>query len=163
MMGDLLPETCWAIKKYWNNNKLWQPRTYVRPEAAIIVFELLMMGGVLPETCWAIKKHWNNNKLWQPKTYVRPEAAIIVFELLMMGGVSPETCWAIKKHWNNKFYYTVTSCWFFLWDVMTTLKEISNLLRTRTFSINTSQIRTFNTRKRRELKICTVCFVICEI
>jgi hypothetical protein len=32
-----------------------------------------------------------------------------------MGGVSPETCWAIKKHWNNKFYYTVASCWFFLW------------------------------------------------
>ena len=32
----------------------------------------------------------------------------------MMGGVSPETCWAIKKCWNNKFYYTVTSCWFFL-------------------------------------------------
>jgi len=34
-----------------------------------------------------------------------------------MGGVSPETCWAIKKHWNNKFYYTVASCWFFLWDL----------------------------------------------
>ena len=33
----------------------------------------------------------------------------------MMGGVSPETCWAIKKHCNNKFYYTVASCWFFLW------------------------------------------------
>jgi len=37
------------------------------------------------------------------------------FELLMMGGMSPKTCWAIKKHWNNKFYYTVASCWFFLW------------------------------------------------
>jgi len=35
----------------------------------------------------------------------------------MMGGVSPETCWAIKKHWNNKFYYTVASCWFVLWDL----------------------------------------------
>ena len=34
----------------------------------------------------------------------------------MMGGVSPETCWAIKKQWNNKFYYTVASCWFLLWD-----------------------------------------------
>jgi len=33
---------------------------YVKPEAAITVFELLMMGGVSPETCWAIKKHWNN-------------------------------------------------------------------------------------------------------
>ena len=50
-------------------------------------------------------------------TFVKPEAAITVFELLMMGGVSPETCWGIKKHWNNKFYYTVASCWFFLWDL----------------------------------------------
>ena len=53
----------------------------------------------------------------QPKTYVKPKAAVTVFELLMMGGVSPETCWAIKKHWNNKFYYTVASCWFLLWDL----------------------------------------------
>jgi hypothetical protein len=37
-----------------------QPKKYVKPEAAITVFELLMMGGVSPETCWAIKKHWNN-------------------------------------------------------------------------------------------------------
>jgi len=28
-----------------------QPQTYVKPEAAIAVFELLMMGGVSPETC----------------------------------------------------------------------------------------------------------------
>jgi hypothetical protein len=48
------------------------------------------------------------------KKYVKPEAAITVFELLIMGGLSPETFGAIKKHWNNKFYYTVTSCWFFL-------------------------------------------------
>ena len=53
----------------------------------------------------------------QPQTYVKPEAAITVFELLMMSGVSLETCWAIKKHWNNKFYYTVASCWLFLYDL----------------------------------------------
>jgi hypothetical protein len=28
-----------------------QPKTYVKPEAAITVFEILMMGGVSPETC----------------------------------------------------------------------------------------------------------------
>jgi hypothetical protein len=28
-----------------------QPKTYVKPEAAITVFELLMMGGVSPKTC----------------------------------------------------------------------------------------------------------------
>ena len=35
-------------------------QTYVKPEAAITVFELLKMSGVSLETCWAIKKHWNN-------------------------------------------------------------------------------------------------------
>jgi len=34
-----------------------------------------------------------------------------------MSGVSLEPCWAIKKHWNNKFYYTVASCWLFLYDL----------------------------------------------
>jgi hypothetical protein len=28
-----------------------QPKTYVKPEAAIIDFELLMMGGMSPEIC----------------------------------------------------------------------------------------------------------------
>jgi hypothetical protein len=28
-----------------------KPKTYVKPEAAITVFELLMMGGVSSETC----------------------------------------------------------------------------------------------------------------
>jgi len=28
-----------------------QPKTYVKPEAAITVFEVLMMSGVSPETC----------------------------------------------------------------------------------------------------------------
>jgi hypothetical protein len=53
----------------------------------------------------------------QPKTYVKPETAITVFELLMMSVVLLETCWAIKKYWNNKFYYTVASCWLFLYDL----------------------------------------------
>jgi len=30
--------------------------------------------------------------------------------------VSLKTCRAIKKHWNNNFYYTVASCWLFLYD-----------------------------------------------
>jgi hypothetical protein len=35
-----------------------QPQTYVKPEATITVFELLIMSGVSLETCF--KKHWNN-------------------------------------------------------------------------------------------------------
>jgi len=38
MMGGVSPET-------------WQPQTYVKPEAEISVFELLMMSGVSFETC----------------------------------------------------------------------------------------------------------------
>jgi len=37
-----------------------QPKMYVKPEAAITVFELLMMSGLSLKTCRAIKKHWNN-------------------------------------------------------------------------------------------------------
>jgi hypothetical protein len=37
---------------------------YVKPEAAITVFELLMMGGVSPETCCASKKHWNKRNVY---------------------------------------------------------------------------------------------------
>jgi hypothetical protein len=33
---------------------------YVKPEAAITVFELPMMSGVSLEIFGAIKKHWNN-------------------------------------------------------------------------------------------------------
>jgi len=45
----------------WLNHRSGRrPKTYVKLEAAITVFELLMMGGVSPETCWAIKKYWNN-------------------------------------------------------------------------------------------------------
>ena len=53
----------------------------------------------------------------RPQSYVKPGVAITVFELLMMSGVSLETCWAIKKYWNNKFYYTVASCWLFLYEL----------------------------------------------
>jgi hypothetical protein len=59
----------------------------------------------------------------QPRTSVKPEAAITVFELVMVSGVSLETCWAIKKHWNNKFYYTVTTCLLFLYNL--DLRDIS--------------------------------------
>ena len=37
-----------------------QPQTYVKPKAAITVFEFLIMSGVSFETSWAIKKHKNN-------------------------------------------------------------------------------------------------------
>jgi len=77
-----------------------QPKTYVKPEAAITVLEPLMMGSVSPETCLAIKKRcgcrlplrWPSQRQPATKKYVKPEAAITVLELLMMGGESPETC-----------------------------------------------------------------------
>jgi hypothetical protein len=39
------------------------------------------------------------------------------FRLLMMGGVSPETCWASYKCGIIKFWYIVTSCWIFLYEL----------------------------------------------
>jgi len=77
----------------------------------------------------------------QPQTYGKPEAAITVFELLMMSGVSLETCWAIKKHWNNKFYYTVASCWFFLWDLYYDARINKHQVYPRTFGISVIEVR----------------------
>jgi len=39
------------------------------------------------------------------------------FRLLMMGGVSPNTCWASYKYGITKFWYTVASCWIFLYEL----------------------------------------------
>jgi len=49
MMGIVMPETCWAYKKY---NKII---------SGIYSRELLMMGIVVPETYWACKKYNNDN------------------------------------------------------------------------------------------------------
>ena len=52
----------WFYVRFWllSHRSGRQPKTYVKPKAAITVFELLMMSVVSLETCWAIKKHWNN-------------------------------------------------------------------------------------------------------
>jgi hypothetical protein len=45
MHKEMLP--IWLSHRSGNR----QQKTYVKPEAAITVFELLMIGGVSPETC----------------------------------------------------------------------------------------------------------------
>jgi hypothetical protein len=45
----LLPQLWHKWLSHRSGNR--QPKTYVEPEAAITVFELLMMGGASPETC----------------------------------------------------------------------------------------------------------------
>jgi hypothetical protein len=98
------------------SNNLWFYRWSV-----VIAVLLVVVGPALPRPT-ALLSHRSGR---QPKTYVKPEAAITVFEVLMTSGVSPETCWAIKKHLNNKFYYTVASYWFFLWDLHNSFKRSS--------------------------------------
>jgi hypothetical protein len=57
---------CWLFAsrsrmlRWLSHRSCRQPKTYVKREAAITVFELLMMSGVSPETGWAIRKHWYN-------------------------------------------------------------------------------------------------------
>jgi hypothetical protein len=53
MMGGVHPK---HVEQLMSHRSGRQPKTYVKPEAAITVFELLMMGGVSPETCSAIKE-----------------------------------------------------------------------------------------------------------
>jgi hypothetical protein len=80
--------------------------TFVKPEAAITVLELLMMGGVSPETCWAIKKHWNN-KFY----YIVPFCWFFLWDIK-----SCMICVSSYARWNGnwkamKFYkYLYTIC-----------------------------------------------------
>jgi predicted DCC family thiol-disulfide oxidoreductase YuxK len=50
----------WEQSSHSTMTTAGQTQTYVKPEAAITVFERLVMSDVLLETCQAIKKHWNN-------------------------------------------------------------------------------------------------------
>jgi len=56
-LHSMLSSPCQCVSAALNGTR-WlshhsgrQPKTRVKPEAAITVFELLMMGGVSPETC----------------------------------------------------------------------------------------------------------------
>jgi len=53
----------------------------------------------------------------QYSTYEKPEGCQCSFRPLMMGGVSPETCWASYNNGIIKFWYIVTSCWIFLYEL----------------------------------------------
>jgi hypothetical protein len=83
-------------------------------------------NGLWPHNCPPLTRIWQfftPSQPWQlPATInvCKTRGCNYSFELLMMIGVSLETCWAIKKHWNNKFYYTVASCWLFLYGLPTT-------------------------------------------
>ena len=44
------PTRCDDALRWLSHRSDRQPKTYVKPEAAITVFELLMMGGVSSET-----------------------------------------------------------------------------------------------------------------
>jgi hypothetical protein len=39
------------LLQWFSHRSSQQPKTYVKPKAAITIFELLMIGGVSPETC----------------------------------------------------------------------------------------------------------------
>jgi hypothetical protein len=90
----------------WNMLRNWE-KLYLQP----LVYILVLCG------CQPLRWPTQPSHLPATKNICKPEAVITVFELLMMDGVSPEICWAIKIHCSNKFYYTVASCWFFLWDL----------------------------------------------
>jgi len=114
----------------WFYIRLWLPSDVMaewEPTPLIIrSSKTVIVTSGFTYVCGCRQMSWLSGNQWfplshdicrQPQTYVKTEATITVFELLMMSGVSLETCWAIKKHCNNKFYYTVASCWLFLYDL----------------------------------------------
>jgi hypothetical protein len=120
-----------------SHDRCRQPQTYVKPEAAIRVFlssywwavcrakhvEQLSNNGIINNGNSASTQPW---QLPATTNVCKTRGCNYSFELLMMSGVSLETCWAIKKHWNNKFYYTVASCWLFLYEAYSDCSILHN-------------------------------------
>jgi hypothetical protein len=104
--SNLLSCTAWSLEE---NTKMYQNKGYFK----IIVIQDMMQCSMVYryQSLWLLAAASNYKRIENRKLQLQ------FFELLMMSGVSLETCWAIKKHWNNKFYYTVATCWFFLWDL----------------------------------------------
>jgi len=68
----------------------------------------------------------------------------------MMGGVSPETCWASYKYGLIKIWYTVASCWIFLWIALWCMDpRISKLCEQHSCS-------------RQLCTLCRLCLCNCE-
>ena len=79
------------------------------------------VSGDTPPIIRSLKLHWHPLVFhtWKVVGRVaggRCQAQYVVMHiLLMMGGVSPETCWASYKYGIIKFWYSVASCWIFLY------------------------------------------------
>jgi hypothetical protein len=58
-------------------------------------------------------------KVWRDTTFHvwKTRGCQCCFRLLMMGAVSSETRWASYKYGVIKFWYTVASCWIFLYGL----------------------------------------------
>ena len=83
----------------------WQP---------LVFHKRKVVGRVVGGRCQA-QCAWQRPPSTRPTTFRvwKIRGCQCSFRLLMMGGVSPETCWASYKYGIIKFWYIVTSCWFF--------------------------------------------------
>jgi len=77
-----------------------------------------VVGRVVGGRCQA-QCAWQRPPTTRPTTFHvwKTRSCQCSFRLLMMGGVPPETCWASDKYGIIKFWYTVASCWIFLYEL----------------------------------------------
>jgi len=83
---------------------------------------LAASGFSYVEGCWTCS-WWTSGCAWQrppttcPTTFHvwKTRGCQCSFWLLMIGA-SPKTCWASDKYGIIKFWYTVASCWIFLYE-----------------------------------------------
>ena len=73
-----------------------------------------------PKTALAAHCAWQRPPTTRPTTFHvwKTRGCQWSFRLLMMGGVSPKTCWASYEYGIIKFWYTVASCWIFLYEAI---------------------------------------------
>jgi hypothetical protein len=89
-------------------------KTVIAASGFTYVFGCQQLRWLSHRSCWQLKNVCKtrgcNYSFWAPDDgrFIRSSKTVIA---------ASGFTYVIKKHWNNKFYYTVASCWSFLWDL----------------------------------------------
>jgi hypothetical protein len=125
---------CNSLSKFYYSIFIWSSTCFGRhaaqrqgPKTA-----LAASGFSYVEGCWMCS-WWTLSGIICPTSSnnlprIKNQRLSVQLWLLMMGGVSPETCWASYKYEIIKFWYTVASCWIFLYELKLLYKAINFLM-----------------------------------
>ena len=123
------PTRCNSVSKFYYSIFIWSSTCFGRhtahhqePKTALVASGFSYVVGCWTCIWWTL---WGTYSAWQSPPNTRPTTFRVwktrgcqcSFRLLMMGGVSPKTFWASWKYGIIKVWYTVASCWIFLYEL----------------------------------------------